>query len=307
MLAEYADESTRVIQERITKLDDRIIASLIREGRLEVFADPGFLRSYKRAQEGAAVSEHDSDYDLLSGLLVDRAARGTIRTVRTGIEKAIEIVDSVDDEALRGLTVFQALQQYSPLAQTLDAGLDAMDALMGDLVDGPLPEGIEWLDHLDVLDAIRLSQVSSLKPFREYYPNRMPGYLARGVLAEGFDWPFTHGGKEYIDPRLMVQHELKPDYLRFAVAQAQTLDAMGIPSDVADGLASQAKRFGFGNVDKSLVEPFLERLRLRPNLAQIEQWWGQIPHAVQVTAVGRVLARANALRLDKRGVLPPID
>lgn len=44
VVAEYADESVRVIQERITKLDDRVIASLVREGRLEVFADRGFQR-----------------------------------------------------------------------------------------------------------------------------------------------------------------------------------------------------------------------------------------------------------------------
>src|SRR5699024_11279824 len=99
VISEYANESVRVIQERITKLDDRVIASLVREGRLEVFADPGFQRSYTKAHSGAAVSEKDSDYDLLAGLLIDRAKRGGIRNIRAGIERSIEIVDQIDDEA----------------------------------------------------------------------------------------------------------------------------------------------------------------------------------------------------------------
>lgn len=308
VLDKYADEGVRTIQERITKLDDRVIAALIREGRLEVFADPGFQRSYKRAQEGAAVSDSDSDYDLLAGLLIDRAARGETRTIRAGIERSIEIVDQVDDEALRGLTVFQAIQQYGPLDAGLDGGLDTMNALFADLIDGPLPLGSEWLDHLDILDAVRINQVSSLKPFGEYYPNRMIGYLAAGKPAGDFEWPFTVGGQPFNVPLLIVDHELRDEYKRFAVASAETIKRYGFPDPIVDEIIDQAKAtMGFGEVDANLVEPFLERLRQRPVLAQIETWWAQIPQAVQVTAVGRVLARANALRLDVRKVLPPIE
>ena len=308
ILDKYADEGVRTIQDRITKLDDRIIASLIREGRLEVFADPGFQRSYKRAQEGAAVSDRENDYDLLAGLLVDRAARGETRTIRAGIERSIEIVDQIDDEALRGLTVFQAVQQYRPLGQRLNDGLDTMEALFADLVDGPLPLGTEWLDHLDILDAIRINQVSGLKPFRDYYPQRMIGYLASGQPADGFEWPFVIEGQPFMMPALVTEHELRPGHVRFAVADEGTLTKMGLPQPLVSELVQQAKTtMGFGDVDASLVDPFLEQLRGRPMLAQIETWWTQIPQAAQVTAVGRVLARANALRLDVRNVLPPID
>ena len=155
----FADEGVRLIQDRITKLDDRVIGSLIRAGRLEVFADPGFQRSFKRAQEGAAVSDVEADYDLLAGLLMDRAERGDNRSVRAGIERSIEIVDQIDDEALRGLTVFQAVQQYRSVSPSLEQGLDVLDALLADLIDGPLPSGADWLDHLDILDAVRINQI----------------------------------------------------------------------------------------------------------------------------------------------------
>jgi hypothetical protein len=309
VVAEFAEEGARLIQDRITRLDDRVIASLIRAGRLEVFADPGFQRSYKKAQEGAAVSDKDGDYDLLAGLLADRAMRGPDRRVRAGIERSIEIVDQIDDEALRGLTIFQAIQQYRPLAPGLDDGLDAMDGLFADLLDGPLPDGPGWIDHLDILDAVRVNQVSSLLPFREYYPTRMAGYLASGMPTSVMAWPFENDGAVHSHPNLLMPHELRPGFTRFAAANSETL-AHTFPVDggLRSAILDQAReKLGFETVDPTLVDPFLERLRERPALSQIESWWGQIPQALQVTGVGRVLARANALRLDVRHVLPPID
>lgn len=309
VVAEYADESVRVIQERITKLDDRVIASLVREGRLEVFADPGFQRSYTKAQSGAAVSDKDSDYDLLAGLLVDRVKRGASRNSKAGIERSIEIVDQIDDEALRGLTVIQAIQQYRPLGPRLDDGLDTMEDLFVDLLDGPLPEGAEWLDHLDILDALRINQVSGLKSFRDYYPTIMPGYLASGAPIGSPQLPFIICDRPQFGPALLVQHELRPGYWRFAVADTDTLKhTLPNAENIHSELIEQAEdRLGFGAIDPELVDLFLERLRLRPTLAKIETWWDQIPHAMQITGVGRVLARSNALRLDVRKVLPPID
>lgn len=309
VIAEYADESVRLVQERIIKLDDRVIASLIREGRLEVFADPSFQRSYTKAQAGAAVSDQDNDYDLLAGLLIDRAKRGSSRNIKAGIERSIEIVDQIDEEALRGLTVFRALQQYGPTNPQLENGLDTMEALFTDLIDGPLPEGDEWLDHLDILDAARVNQVSKLKPFRDYFPAVMPGYLASGAPLGYPQHPFMIEGKPLQWLNLLVVHELRPGHLRFAASTANTLkQTLPFGESLHLELVRQAeKRLGFGKIDPDLVDPFLERLRLRPTLAKIEDWWNQIPHAIQVTGVGRVLARSNALRLDTGGVLPPID
>ncbi|MBT1631543.1 LPO_1073/Vpar_1526 family protein [Curtobacterium flaccumfaciens] len=308
----YADEGVRLIQERITKLDDRIIATLIREGRLEVFTDPGFQRSYRKAQEGAAVSDKDSDYDLLAALLSDRAARGEARPTRAGIERSIEIVDQVDSIALRGLTVFQAVQavqQFRPLGPQLGDGLDTMELLFADLIDGPLPTGAEWLDHLDILDAIRIDQVSSLKPFTEYYPQRMPGYLAAGLPSEGTPWPIELNGASFMIPNLIAVHELRPTHVRLAAPVEETLrTTLGLPGDAHDSIVKQAReKLGFGVIDPELVQPFFEEVRKRSSLAEIESWWGQIPQALTVTSVGRVLARANAYRLDSRGILPPIE
>lgn len=307
VLEKHTEEGLRLVQERILKLDDRTISSLVREGRLEVFADPGFQRSYRRAQEGAAVTDREHDYDLLTGLLIDRAQRGETRTVRAGIERCIEIIDRIDDEALRGLTTLQALQQYRPVSPFLSAGLNILEGLFSELVDGPLPFGSEWLDHLDILDAVRVGSGSSIKPFREYFPQSIHGYLASGCLAEIREFPLTVNGQPWQNPPLLARHELREGYVRFAAANEATLDAMGIADPERGILIEQARaNLGFGKVDAELIDPFLDELRERPTLAQIEAWWNQIPYGLQTTGVGRILARANALRLDTNGTLPSI-
>jgi hypothetical protein len=310
VVAEYTHESVQLIQERITKLDDRVIASLIRAGRLEVFSDPGFLRSYAKAQNGAAVSDSDEDYDLLTALLTDRAERGPDRRVRAGIERSIEIVDQIDQESLRGLTVLQAAQQYTAAGPSLDSGLDTLNNLFESLIDGPLPMGADWMDHLDVLDAIRIDQASTLMPFGEYWANQMPGYLATGRLTGDVPWRVTVGGMEQEILGLVIPHELKTGYERLAASNEASLDLAVpwlSPENRADIVVAAKNSLGFGEVDPVLLEPFLERLRLRPALAKIETWWLQIPQVPAVTSVGRVLARANALRLDTNRILPPIQ
>lgn len=310
IIDEYANEGLILIQERITKLDDRVIASLIRAGRLEVFADPGFQRAYKKAQTGAAVSEEDRDYDLLAGLLADRAERGEDRRVRAGIERSIEVIDQLDDESLRGLTLFQAVQQYRPLSPLLEEGLDAMEVLLGQLVDGPLPAGQDWLDHLDVLDALRVDRVSSLKKLRDYFPYQMPGYLASGREKDNLQISIELNGQPVFVNGALVDHELRPGHVRLAAAHDDTLErtlSAYSPQARAEVIAQGTGSFGFGSVDPSLIDPYMERLLLRPNLKLIAAWWDEIPHSVRLTRVGRVLARANALRLDDKGVLPPID
>ncbi|MGV8883347.1 MAG: LPO_1073/Vpar_1526 family protein [Rhodoglobus sp.] len=312
VVAEYAGEANQLIQERIVKLDDRIIASLIRENRLEIFADPGFQRTYRKAQEGAAASERDADYELLAALLLDRAERGPQRPIRAGIERSIEIIDRIDDEALRGLTVLQAVQQYRPAGGIVDKGLQVMDRLLGQLLDGPLPAGDDWLDHLDILDAVRIDQVNKFKKFSDFWPAfHMPVYMSAG--AEEADVPpvWTDGTNVIPwTPPLVEPHDFKPGFLRIGAATGDGFKNYFAKSSKAmqDAISDEAATiFRMNEIDESCREPLMQLVRARPRLQEIEAWWDAIPKRAEVTAVGRVLARANAERLDTQNVLPPLS
>jgi hypothetical protein len=171
-----------------------------------------------------------------------------------------------------------------------------------------LPEGADWLDHLDILTAVRADPANKLLPFHDFYPNQLSGYLAAGVPGDDFEWPFTQKQSDFGFP-LIVPQELNPKNVRLSVPNAGTLiNNFNVPKEIAESIIEQARdKLGFDKVDPGLVDPFFEHLHAHEHLTQIEQWWDQIPYAAHITSVGKVLARANADRLDVRGVLPPIE
>lgn len=191
-------------------------------------------------------------------------------------------------------------------------GLDVLDRAMAQLVDGPLPMGIDWIDHLDILDVLRMNTVVTLRKFDEIYADKLVGYIAPGI--EEATAPKTIGG-DFPDHgwgNLVVPHEGKPGYVRIGAVTEETLRTLlaqgGVARDLVEAIVAAAKsEFGFGQQDPAARTEFNRALRERPTLGRITEWWDQIPNHVQVTAVGRMLARANMIRLDAAGLLPPLD
>lgn len=308
VISEFTADANAMIQERILKLDDRVIASLVREGRLQVFADPGFQRTYRKAQEGAAVSDRDSDYDLLAALMADRADRGSQRPIRAGIDRAVEVIDRIDDEALRGLTVFQAVSQYIPTSGDIDMGLNTMENLLSQLLDGPLPVGREWLDHLDILDGVRISSVSELRKFQDYWFASVPGYLSTGIEAAAAPQTPLHERTQF--SKFIVPHKFKEGFVRVAAPSKEVLEGWcaSVEPESRQTLLDDAESiFRLSDIDEACRQPLMDLVQTLPALNKISTWWDAIPHALSITAVGRVLARANAERLDHKNILPPLD
>jgi hypothetical protein len=309
VLASYTREANSLIQDRIFKLDDRVIAALVRENRLQVFADPGFQRTYRRAQEGAATTERDADYDLLAALLIDRAERGSQRKIRAGIERSIEIVDRIDEEALRGLTVIQAVLQYRPNGGDIEAGIELMAEFFGQLLDGPLPTEPDWLDHLDVLDAVRVNSASEMRKFDDFWlTSHMPGYMAPGAPEGTVPETWTLGASQV--PWMVAPHRFKPGYVRIDAPSKETFMKYFsmLDPDSAASLEREAEElFHLNEIDESCREPLIELARTFPALRETEALWNSMSGSVSITTVGRVLARANAERLDQTNMLPPLD
>ena len=306
---EYARESQELVQHRIDRLDDKLFAVMLEKEQLGSFSDPAFLRAYRQAQVGAAASERETDYDILSALLAHRADNPRQRPVTSGIDRAIQIADQVDEEALRGVTVFLGITTWRPKAGDVKTGIAVKEKLVAKFLDGSLPLGGEWLDHLDILDVVRLNTASSLRSFDEWFASHLPGYVAPG--AEKDSAP-THLTGEYSAlpwDAAVVDHELRPGFVRVNVGDEsiwrEDLLERGISEQLTDALVSSArKQFGLGTVDPEASAEYMRRVREERALGQVAEWWSQIPYAVQLTPVGRALARANAFRLDPENELP---
>src|SRR5690606_36882980 len=155
---DYTQEALNIASYRVTEFENRLMPKITQvEGALEAFADPSFQLLLVEAQKAAASTERPVDYDLLSELLIHRFQQGENRIARAGISLAVEIVDKVSDDALLGLTVRHALDRFLPTSGDIYQGLDVLNDLFGKILYRDLPVGQDWLDHLDILDAVRLT------------------------------------------------------------------------------------------------------------------------------------------------------
>jgi len=306
LIADYTSEATHVIETRLAQLDDRVVTLFAAKDALDSFADPAFIRSLRKAQNGAAATERETDYDMLAALLAERSDNPRDRRLTTGIDRAIEIVDQVDDTALRALTVLQATLQWIPTSGDPSAGLDAMDRILTQLLDGPLPTDFEWIDHLDILDAVRLNPVSNFKPFDEYYPQRMLGYAAAGLPEEeSASHPYAHGPfRNYI-----VDHPYRKGFQRVHAANEGTLrDSLrtfGVDEAQIDEFAAFAReKMGLGQPQPDAMAGLITAMHERSTLDAVAAWWATFPNALTITTVGKSLAVANAYRLDTNNFLP---
>ncbi|MBR1550965.1 MAG: hypothetical protein IJ632_01435 [Muribaculaceae bacterium] len=311
---DYTEEAVQIANGRISEFEDRLIPRLqCLENGLSSLASPEFQLLLGRAQRVAAATDQQKDYDVLTELLAARIEHGHRRETRAGIKRAVEIVDEVSDEALQGLTLLHALHTFRPVAKFIGIGLDALNNLYQDIIYSDLPQGERWIDHLDVLGAVRIVPFSKFSPLDQLLGREMNGYVCTGMESGSQDHQATLQALAALNISqngLIVQHELNPGYYRFNVVHQS--DPISFMIQVMPGVfvhqdltAEQDKlirpfmaRYPKDTVMLQQVQArFREQMQQRPHIKQAMDWHDRLPVSLQITAVGRALAHANAQRL----------
>ena len=114
--------------------------------------------------------------------------KGACRENSAGINRAVEIVGDIDTNALCALTVAHSVTAYVPITGNISDGLRVLNEMFGKLIYENLPLENAWLDHLDVLGAVRLSSFGSMKKICEYYANVLNGYVCTGIQRGSDDY-----------------------------------------------------------------------------------------------------------------------
>lgn len=318
---DFANEALRVVNERVRELENRLMPKIMSiHNGLNAFADPSFQFLLLDAQKAAAASERLADYDLLSELLAHRVEKGEDRVVRTGIRRAVQIVDEISDAALLGLTVVHSVNSLMPIALNLDQALDILDDLFGKIIYAELPNGTNWIDQLDMLDAIRINQFGKFRTIKEYYTSNFKNFLELGIKKGSEE--FLQAEKILIQQGLsglMVEHSLISEYSRINANGIEGLDDL-IIVQVING---ERKKISLTVEQKMAIKPifelyskddklqkqiydsFLTAWDRRPNLLKLRNWWETLPYSFTVTTVGKVLAHANAQRQSPN--VPPLS
>lgn len=113
--------------------------------------------------------------------MVHRIEKGNDRHVRTGIHRAVEIVEDISNEALLGLTIIHSLNSFIPVSPECVGALNTLNDLYGRLIYAKLPDGIDWIEDLEILDAIRINPFGKFKTIKEYCSEAFNGIITIGI------------------------------------------------------------------------------------------------------------------------------
>lgn len=307
---EMTAEAIAIADDRVRALENKLMPRMIaHDNTLKYFADPSFLFALRKAQMSAASSEREQDYELLTELLVNRVAQDADRERRLGIVKAIEVVDQIDSSALIGLSMVYAVSKFLPVSMYLSEGLVMLNHFYGDLLaEKPLPEGTSWMEHLDLLSAIRIkdAEFNHFLKIEEFIPSRFKKYFAKGIQEDSPEFVRLKAkfGRASLNTSCFCPHPLRPGYMFLALPenleQIKTTKQMG-KVKVTSPLSQEQKAVLHeaqtlacedGSSDLSLKEEFWKWWESYDNLNIVRKWWNSLSWSFVFTPVGVALSNA---------------
>lgn len=330
-IQEFTAEAAAEASARMERLDEKVVNDLSARGLLTAFSDPGFQILLRKTQLHAAATSEDSDHELLSKLLSERAGKSS-KPMHMVITRAVEVVEHIDPEALIGIMFLWLAVSVGPADGDPKAGLTVMDGLVSKLLaGGELPVGSGWLQRLDLMDCIhyRPSGFQRMNKWQDIVIRERPGYVCEGIEAGDVDamrvklnrvvqnlgaivveHPFLPGRsrvnalnssqmfKLFEGPLEMIR-QVKEQLPREALQRfpvLQMIDTLGA-KDELQALLIEAKldtvsAEATGNMLK-YVESDL------PNLQKLRSWWDDLDGVFEITPVGIAIAFSNAKRFDE--------
>lgn len=310
----YTQDAYELAIKRVGMFEELLMSKVQQvDGMLETFRDPSFQFLLVEAQKRAAASDREADFEMLTELLVHRVEKKDDRKIKASISRAVEIVDQIDDDALCGLTLVHAINNWTAVSGDISHGLTVMNDLFSSLCYRELPTGFEWVYHLDILDAVRSSSVGSFKKFKDYYPSRFTGYTCAGIQegSENHSMALEILREANLPVDVLVPHELNDGYMRLfmphkesianiellSARNAQVVGAKKITIQEADALN---RIWDLYSTDDKIIEnvknAFMEKWDTYGALHSIRIWWENLPRSFTITPIGKVLAHANAQR-----------
>lgn len=291
----YAEVATATVNERINAFGCELFPRLEKiEGALEKFKDPRFEFLLRDAQIAAAKTDRQEDLCLLSEMLSYHVLKGEDRKIDAAISHAIKIIDEIDNDALCALTVFCAMCYYRPVPGSIKEGLAVLEEMFEKLLYLELPLGMNWLDHLDMLGALRLSSLSMQKS-KEYLCSRYSEYASAGIKKNTDEFRIMNKIliENKLSPSIIVDNECMDGYVRLNI-----VDMDEVETNQKDLILEIRNLYSKDNNANNIArEHFIGLWDSYSNLKKVRAWRDSIPKFFDVSYIGRVLAQTNAKRV----------
>ena len=325
-IAENTKEAESIALERIQRLETKCILKIEEVDKVfECFSDPSFQALLKKVQLTAISTERESDYNVLSELLIHRIKNKTNVKKKASISKAVEIIDLIDDDSLLALTVFLAMEQFIPISGNIENGVKVIDNLYSKFDLDSLPKENSWIDNLCILGAITSSSISNLKKYEDYFSEALPGYVCVGIEKNSEN---HHKAKEMLkshslSENLFEDNALIENYIRLSIPNRNSIKKLMINSTIndcgklvtiskpitKDQIECLEEIFDMYSNDAVLLakskDIFYKILDSYPSFCKAKDWWNSIAYGISLTSIGKVIGHTNAKSIDHS--LPELD
>ena len=319
---ELTQEAFACAEERVQKFENSLMDKILKiEGAINLFSDPAFQLLLSSAHRAAVASEREQDYDRLSELLVCHIKEGKSRKTRAGISKAVEIVDKIDNDALCALTVVYTIQRFIPLAATSKQGIITLAGLFQKLMYMELPSDDGWIEHLEILDAVRIQYFSGFSSLESDLARILSGYTCAGIKKDSDEYMKAIDLLRSIglNSSFLVNNDFMPEYVKIPVVNKENIKNSEIIKQVSyygqiltiPKSLSEAEIYVFksifdlytkdNSVNNKSLDAFMKEYDQYQSLKKLHIWRNKLcslPYIFNITQIGMVLAHTNARRCD---------
>ncbi len=302
-----AKEAVAQAHERVGILEGKLISKTEEcQDLLNQFRKPEFLYLVQQAEKSAIQTDRELDYDMLVNLLINKTKKENDRKFGTGVKQAIEIVNEIDDDSLSALSVLFVHNTYTSTGPTCSQILDTMENLYSKIGVNALPTDDMWMDQLDILKCIRLSDLNSFKKMDEYFFSVYTGLCVNGIRKDNphFAESLELLRKNGLPQSLLVEHELNPGFVRLRIGKKEDIDTLfyragsneiGLSNQQRDALRNIYSYYLIDDNQLKIVKENLNKeIEKREKLTTFRKWLEKLPHYCDMTCVGKVLAYTKA-------------
>ncbi|MBR4313445.1 MAG: hypothetical protein IKP66_00880 [Lachnospiraceae bacterium] len=309
-----------IARKRTEIFEEHLLPKLVKDELLESFKRPEIMIALRETEKQAMCTDDEESYELLSKLLANRIKYSNDRLIASSLKNATEVATEITDEALSGLTIFFMIGRYTLVTGAINQGLKALNDMFGivDLLN--LPNGVGWLEQLDVLKLVRINSFGKLKKIIDVYSNGLNGYICVGIKKESEQHreAIKILEKVKLNKDSLITHELNSEYVRLPLARLKSFDSVGPYTDKENFITlSLDQQHACEEVielyernDTILnknKERFAQKWDQFPNLKKVKEWWDKIDTSFTMTIVGLVLAYTNINNISKNINLPKIE
>lgn len=292
------DVAESVARDRIEAFAEALAPRLTRyDEALSQLADPAFQKTLHKAQMSAAISGSVARYELLSDLLVKRVEHHSDCETCLAVERAIETVDNLDSAHIVGLSLIYTVLNLKPMSLGVDKGLAILDGLYGDLLDVCAPPvGTRWLEHLELLSAVRIVRGGSVyfRKMTELLPQALPVYMTAGLPVNSPELarlrPLFKNGN--ISQKVFVAHPVLEG--RVVIDTSGDNICYAAPNEYTDTALREAHAAMSKNVsdDPRVASRFFGKWNKFEHLRSVAAWWDNIQACFDITLLGKTIAEA---------------